>query len=167
MQARPCFAAARACIGRYLLSSKMNSIKILEEFRQFLIGSWNSLPNRIKNNDNYQLDDWLQANWEILVEARLFYDQNKINKLILEVYGNGADFNGASSRVFAPEAKATHYICINQNYKFEAFGKQYENGWFGMELPFDKVLVTDENDNEIILDVSDINCELKEVLTSR
>jgi hypothetical protein len=50
--------------------------------------------------------DWLQANWETLVEAPTRENPREF----LEVYGDGADCNGASSRVWYPQAMPTHRI---------------------------------------------------------
>ena len=51
--------------------------------------------------------DWLQASWETLVEAPTRENQHEF----LEVYGDGADCSGASSRVWSPQAAPTHRIC--------------------------------------------------------
>lgn len=60
-------------------------------------------------------NDWVQANWEAFVEARLGPG------LFLEVYGEGADCNGASSRVWMPDAVPTNsVVCVPRNGKADA-----------------------------------------------
>jgi hypothetical protein len=54
------------------------------------------------------LDDWMQANWERIVEASILPDL----RVVLEPYGEGADCNIRSSRVWNPEAKPNTYINI-------------------------------------------------------
>lgn len=52
------------------------------------------------------LNDWMQANWELLVESRVCQPGLEF----LTVYGDGADCNDGSSRVWFPEALATHGV---------------------------------------------------------
>lgn len=50
--------------------------------------------------------DWLQGNWELLVEAQAGVP----GRLVLEPYGDGADCYGTSSRVLYPDRCPTHRI---------------------------------------------------------
>ncbi len=85
----------------------MNTDKVIRSFAEFLTISWESAHRFGKVGARKDLiDDWTQANWEMLVEATLFPSGSGF----LEVYGDGADCNGASSRVFHPEAVVTHRI---------------------------------------------------------
>lgn len=69
----------------------------IREFQQFLNHNWERVSDwLIDPNDQ---GDWLQANWEILVESRLC----KPGEEYLLHYGEGADCNGTSSRVWMPE----------------------------------------------------------------
>jgi hypothetical protein len=86
----------------------MNTDVVLRSFAAFLTAGWSeasALLSLVDQPDDY-LADWTQANWEILVEAVLLPGGTGF----LEVYGDGADCNGASSRVFLPEALPTHRI---------------------------------------------------------
>lgn len=79
-------------------------------FREILlaVGEQVQAFNSSVSSGSYWLD-WLQANWESVVEAAIASERN----IFLEVYGEGADCNGASSRVCFPSALATHQIvCI-------------------------------------------------------
>ena len=55
-------------------------------------------------------NDWLQANWELIVEKAICKPGE-----YLQPYGEGADCNGASSRICFPKAKPTHFLrCANR-----------------------------------------------------
>lgn len=87
----------------------MNVDEIVRNFQQFLEASWQSVESTLPltpEGEHFRLD-WLQANWEILVEAVIRLDGISF----LEFYGEGAECNGASSRVWKPDAEATHRIC--------------------------------------------------------
>ena len=87
----------------------MNVDEIVRNFQQFLEASWQSVETALpltEEGEHFRLD-WLQSNWEILVEAVISPDGTSV----LEFYGEGAECNGASSRVWKPDAEATHRIC--------------------------------------------------------
>ena len=136
----------------------------------FLKNSWTGLPEWIIKNENeeYEINDWLQANWEILVEAKLNepFCKREINsaRVILEFYGNGADIDGrGSSRVIYPDELPTHYILVNDKYRFDSFGTKYDTGWFEPVFPFDYIKVVDKDNNEIILSVDAVTFSLKNI----
>jgi hypothetical protein len=74
-------------------------------FAMFLQAAW-PIASKISGGAENEslLQDWSQANWEMIVEAAL------PPGTFLEVYGEGADCNGASSRVYRPDAVATHVV---------------------------------------------------------
>ncbi len=78
---------------------------MLKRFSSFLATSWEevSLLSAADSTGSFTID-WLQANWEILVEGLLGQG------IVLEPYGDGADCNGASSRVLYPDRLPTHQI---------------------------------------------------------
>lgn len=79
---------------------------VARKFSHFLNSSWESCEDFIDTNSFHSLRiDWLQANWEILVEGAFFE-----SGVALEVYGEGADCNGASSRVLYPERLPSHRL---------------------------------------------------------
>lgn len=78
---------------------------LLDFFRLFLESNLAKLSSRI---DDELIDDWLQFNWEILVESQVC----KKGTEFLEVYGDGADCNASSSRVWLPEALPTHRVLV-------------------------------------------------------
>jgi len=58
------------------------------------------------------LIDWLQANWEMIVEASIPPEFSPR----LEHYGEGADCNGISCRVWEPNAISNYQIvCVPKN----------------------------------------------------
>lgn len=78
---------------------------LLDFFRLFLESNLAKLNSRI---DDELIDDWLQSNWEILVESQVC----KAGREFLEVYGEGADCNASSSRVWLPDALPTHRVLV-------------------------------------------------------
>src|SRR4051812_18770283 len=86
----------------------MSPDTLVREFANFLSSSWNSASISLSSDESYDdlLADWLQANWEILVEAPLFPG----GAGFLEPYGDGAECNGDSSRVYNVAAVPTHRV---------------------------------------------------------
>ena len=133
----------------------MNVDEIVRNFQQFLEASWQSVENIPLTEECEHLRlDWLQANWEILVEAVIQPDGTSF----LEFYGEGAECNGASSRVWKPDAEATHRICCvpkdgseitdlvtggsiePQNLDFFGFGN-WDGKWYVTHPPFNTVVL--------------------------
>lgn len=83
----------------------------IANFSEFLNTSWPSiiplLTNRIHSTNEDSINNWIQANWEILVEQK----ELPLNSY-LEVYGPGADYKGASSRMIDCDAIATHKVTV-------------------------------------------------------
>lgn len=83
--------------------------EIMLGFRDFLVIAWPAFQQQLQFipaiNQEYVIDDWLQMNWEALVERAVCqYCQ------MLQAYGNGGDANGMSDRIVFPNARATHII---------------------------------------------------------
>ena len=157
----------------------MNIDEIVRKFQQFLEASWQSVENMIPAALDRHLPaedlrlDWLQANWEILVEAIIRPDANSF----LEVYGEGADCNGASSRVWLPDADPTHRVCCVPKYGNYAtdlisgrsietpdltfFGfVNWDGKWHAIHPPFNVVLLENRTD-EFIVRLEDVRFELQ------
>lgn len=80
----------------------------LNVFRKFLNNSWQIMQPLFDADKTGSLQiDWLQANWEMIVEGAFL-----VNEFALEPYGDGADCNGASSRVLYPDRLPTHKITV-------------------------------------------------------
>ncbi len=100
------------------MSNSVDVTLVLNNYAAFLENSYNNLfflnnpddPHNeelINNLDKGGIrDDFLQANWEILVEMLICIPGEEF----LEPYGNGADCNGDSSRVSLPDKITTHRI---------------------------------------------------------
>jgi hypothetical protein len=87
----------------------MSSIdKLVRSYARLLRAAWDEVVEEAKQSaTGSYMQDWQQANWEMFVEAALPVGT------FLEVYGDGADCNGASSRVYMPSARATHVVvCV-------------------------------------------------------
>jgi len=131
---------------------------IVNNFRNYMLSSWDSFMIFSNNLSKIELEerinDWLQANWEILVESSIVGIDE-----YLEVYGYGADCNGDSSRICFPEKLPTHRIVcralsskpvmdmISQEMKlltndmtFYGF-VNWEMNYFNIAPPFDNVLL--------------------------
>ena len=156
----------------------MTTDKAIRIFSDFLNSSWTIvnqlLIDRAYTSNENSLNDWLQSNWEFLVERKVL----KINDY-LEVYGNGADFNGTSSRITDPGAVANFKIkVISKNNKpvFDALNEEevtlfntdfnkligFKNGFYIMEPEFNFVLLDDKNTNtERVVGLNDIEFELE------
>ncbi len=123
------------------LDSSMN------RFRTFLCDTWMGLPEwmRVEEGDQPALRDWLQANWEILVEdnvsAELSTSKPGFSKhrCYFEVYARGSDSSSQSHRVSDPDALATHEIHIGYGYRFDSFGTEQGDSFMQVP-PFDYVL---------------------------
>ncbi|WP_419905269.1 hypothetical protein [Kiloniella sp.] len=140
---------------------------VLQNYIQLQSSNWETLTvlSNVDTTGSF-LIDWQQANWELLVEGFL----GKIG-LVLECYGEGADCNGASSRVLFPEQLPTHkLICTptenlplqdhlndqilsspNVEITFDRFVTLGSDGWYKEAPPFDKIL-GDYHGAEVIVD---------------
>ncbi len=144
---------------------------IVRRYAEFLNACWNTVSPIFADDKTGSLkDDWLQGNWELLVEGQLGNP-----KVILQVYGNGADCNGKSSRVLYPEQEETHEIICKSiknvriydefnrvditptpcELKFDRFVNVSKEGWYYEESPFDKALCF-QNGTERIINIRDI-----------
>lgn len=138
----------------------MNINDIVKEYARFLNQSWNNamplLMGRDYTTDEFAINDWLQMNWEMLVERKIL----SINEYF-EPYGDGADYNGASCRITDINAIATHKLIGNsnsipafdylnnnhvivENVVFDRF-VGFEEGYYTMKPSFDLVLVYEGN----------------------
>ena len=154
----------------------MNIDEIVRNFQQFLEASWQSVENALSlTGGGEDLPwDWLQANWEILVEAVIYPDSTSF----LELYGIGAECNGASSRVWKPDAAATHRICCVPKDGSEVTdlvtGKSIEPqdlDFFGfgnpdierliLHPPFNVVVLNDTEGIDFIVCLEDVRFEIR------
>lgn len=154
--------------------------KAIKIFVDFLNSSWTIvyqlLLNRDYTSNEDSINDWLQANWELLVERKVL----KVNEY-LEVYGEGADYNGISSRITGSEALPNFKVIVktkngnsildvlnNEQVRFEnvTFNKivGFKSGFYTLEPEFKYVLITDDNlELERVVAISDIEFELEKL----
>jgi len=156
-----------------------NLDKAIRIFAEFLNNTWNTvmplLIERYYTTDESSVSDWLQANWEILVERKII----KLN-FYLEVYGEGADFNGTSSRITDQNALPNFSVKINQssqdkifdflNEKFVYISNSdfihlvsFKDGFYHKEPIFNFVLLEDEKGIERVVQINDIKFDLFEI----
>jgi hypothetical protein len=155
---------------------QMSVTSLIRNFSNFLNLSWTLVQDTFEGEDEQDVkDDWFQVNWELLVERDLGV------QVFLEVYGNGADCYGASSRVTFNEELPTHSIICKSNSDrplkdllgrkkllndssdlvFDRLVTMTGDGWYAETLPFDKVLCLLEND-EVILNLDELEFSLLE-----
>ncbi len=155
---------------------------LINKYLFLLRNYWDELEQLISYDKTGSLkDDWLQANWELVVEGSL--SQNSENsEIFLEVYGDGADVNSPSSRIIQPNKMPTHAVyCYSRSGEavkdhlndclinlpegglpIDKFVSIKDDGWYYEKKPFDKVLI-DYNGQQTVLDLDDVKFSLKEV----
>ena len=121
---------------------------VLEDFRQFILLNFEKM-NELLSED--LLADWLQANWEIIVESRL--QEAEIVSGLIDIYGEGADCNGSSSRVSLPESQPQCAVHVKQDFVLHSFGT-LKNGFFVQSPPFNYIKA-ENSKSEIILKLSE------------
>jgi hypothetical protein len=152
----------------------MDSINVNNEiklFVKFLNDSWGNVSELFQEEDNSgNRNDWMQSNWEQLVEFPL---ERKIGKRVrLEIYGEGAEANGESSRVLYPNDQPNYSIkfklknkakdILNEReiisdeyYEIDSFVTSKDN-WYSIESPFSCVLFQyDEMESLVSIDEVD------------
>lgn len=153
----------------------MGADKFVRMFADFLTLSWSVTDKMISDrgytSDESSRDDWVQANWELLVERKILPLRN-----YLEAYGSGADFNGSSSRITDFEEMPTHCLNIivsgvedmlnesfigDGRYPFDRF-VGFADGFYVDRPPFTYVLVSD-GATERVFALKDVGIELREI----
>lgn len=146
----------------------------IKNFSEFLNISWAFVQGAFIGEDGQDVtDDWFQANWELLVERTLGV------RVFLEVYGNGADCYGASSRITFNKELPSHYVICNsktgnplqdilnkekiritnQVIIFDRLVTITDNGWYDEIAPFDKVLCFIDN-RELVFSLNDLEFDI-------
>lgn len=148
----------------------------IRNFASFLNESW-SITSKLlqnKNNEN-SINDWLQANWELLIEQNVLATNE-----YLEIYGEGADLHGASSRMTDPSALPTHRIVLKSKHDPDVFDilnneriylenltfdkiVGFKNGFYVYEPEFKYLLVTDSAGSERVISLDDVEFELEKM----
>ena len=148
----------------------MDVDEIVRNFQQFLEASWQSVESMLPLTPEGE-----QANWEILVEAVI----HPGGASFLEFYGEGAECNGASSRVWKPDAEATHRICCvptdgnevtdlvtgrsiePQDLDFFGFGTPDRERFQFLHPPFNVVVLNDREGIDFIIRLEDVRFEMR------
>lgn len=136
----------------------MDIDKAIRIFADFLNASYliitPLLTGRSYTSDDNSTSDWLQLNWEILVERKVL----PLNEY-LEAYGEGADFYGSSSRITDMESLPTYSVKVQINKGIDILNNTelidkeffferligFKNNFYTDEPLFNYVLVQDEN----------------------
>jgi hypothetical protein len=151
----------------------------LDAFLVLLRTSWHPVKASLVGSagwDESVVSDWMQANWELIVEAAL----SRESQISLEVYGDGADCNDGTSRVWRPSSLPTHAVaCLprdttakdqltGQDVPFPAAGLPLSefvtmvdgSGWFRAMPPFDCALL-DVDGREVVVALPDLAFTLR------
>ncbi len=148
-------------------------------FAEFLKQNWSGVRASTQGLETIDVDeliaDWTQANWELLVEPHL-REQTGCLKSFLEPYGDGAECNDSSSRVWLPNAIPTHrLVCrprsgeglhdmltgralslaASESVEFEQFAARGDGGWYKIDAPFDCVLGS-VHGKEVLIPVGEV-----------
>lgn len=155
--------------------------EMLEHFIAMLNSAWPVVRQFVSDDYvPYFQEDWLESNWELIVEEGI---QGICNKVIrLETYGDGADANGASSRILLPNELPTHAIfCAPKSggpeakdhlsqcqiqisppgWKLDRFVTT-RDGWFVEEAPFDFTLI-DNGSSSYVFRNEELSYSLEEI----
>ncbi|WP_199141765.1 hypothetical protein [Pedobacter sp. ASV12] len=154
--------------------------KAIKTFATFMDNSWAEVSELLVDRDytsnESAMNDWLQSNWELLIKRKVL----KINNY-LEVYGDGADFNGSSSRITDPNSLANFRIKAipkTGNSIFDVLNEEevmspdlvldrlvgFRDGFYVLEPEFNHVLLNDENmDIERVARLNDVVFVLEEL----
>ncbi len=133
------------------------------------------INNRNYTSDENSLNDWIQVNWEILVERKVL----NLNEYI-EVYGEGADFTGGSSRVSNSDALPNYKVIVNSKngeFIFDVLNREnfclragafdkvvgFKNGFYSLEYDFDYVLLNDEQNVQRVFAINDVEFLLESI----
>ncbi|PKM14433.1 MAG: hypothetical protein CVV12_14025 [Gammaproteobacteria bacterium HGW-Gammaproteobacteria-2] len=164
---------------------KLSLDDVILRFARFLTASWGvayEAAGTMKQVERAEfMSDWTQANWELLVETP-FRELAGFGKSFLESYGEGADCNEKSSRVWLPEVKPTHRIACrprkisyihdmlsgnvidvsSRTVVFNHFANKSVHGWYEQAPPFDHVLGY-YNDQEVLLSIDQVSFMAEEI----
>ncbi|MCD4652498.1 hypothetical protein K8T06_01020 [bacterium] len=147
---------------------RLNDLTMI--FQKLLNSMWGKMVEISEVSDpDSLLDDWKQANWELIVESKLSANHT----IYLQPYGNGADYYGNSSRILCPEGLPTHAVnCVSDQplndritgdlIHFPDNGLPFEclvtmrDGWYYEEPPFDSILII-INGVEFVVGFEEVN----------
>jgi hypothetical protein len=135
---------------------------LMLRYQNFLTASWEiAFPDSELTDFKDDLkDDWLEANWELIVESHFNMGNERVN---LSRYGAGAA--GKFDRVFIENAQETHEVkCFSnknnvlfdvvdgvniavpaEGFTFRRF-VTIKNGWYFQETPFDMIQINELDD---------------------
>jgi len=143
-----------------------NITKEINVFREFLLRNWGFFSffndtNRDSLEEEERLENWLEANWEIIVECEICTPNET-----LQHYGNGADM-GMSSKIFSFRTNYSMIRCESKEgllfdylstsnvdvngYNFYQFVTKSGPNYYKSRAPFDYALL-DKDGQEIMVE---------------
>ena len=157
----------------------------MRAYARFLNASWDSawtIATAMEQAEPGEfMADWAQANWELLVETA-FREFAGFGDRYLEPYGEGADCNDASSRVWFPQALPSHRVvcrargstpmidlltgrkvdATGEPIVFDHFAARSDDGWHEQAHPFDCVLGY-KGEQEVLLRIDEVSFAVEPV----
>ncbi len=159
--------------------------EVIRGFARFLTQSWDEVLRAAGVLEHFDtagfIADWVQGNWELLVETP-FRDSARPGDVYLEPYGEGAECNDPSSRVWNPDALPTHrVVCLPTKARpivdllagreldpgkgpvvFDHLAIQSKTGWHEEAPPFDCVLGY-QDELEVLVRLDEVSLVTEEV----
>jgi hypothetical protein len=144
-----------------MLSNENDIGYLMLRYQKFLAATWEIVfPNvEATYHQSDLIDDWLEVNWELIVESHFNVGQERVN---LSCYGAGAA--GKFDRAFIEGAETTHDVkCFpnNNNELFDVIDGiniavpedgftfrrfvTIQDAWYVQNAPFDMVQVKELN----------------------
>ena len=153
------------------------------KFIRVVEAAWRPLLDGLEVSEAEEVRvDWLQFNWELLVEGQLI---NSDLAITLDTYGYGADTEtGRISRSFENplhgafcKPKSGRRLCdlmrksepvtASSEYLLREFGN-YSSGYLSLQPPFEVAVVEHpEEDEPILLNIEDLMFELRPLTRAR
>ncbi len=149
-------------------------------FLELIRNQWSRVSELATHGGTYArgslVADWLEANWEMLVEATV----SEEGRVVLEPYGDGADCNAVGSRVWKPGVTTTHEVVVigrsglaavdalsgeafdiaNAGLHFEKFVTMTSEGWYAERVPFDHALCA-KNGRDVVFSLRNVTFDLR------
>lgn len=152
--------------------------KQIEYFRQFLIAAWPHVDNLMENHDwdddGEFIDEWLQVNWEFLIE-REFLGPNKFLLLFGDAKKRITNTQSEANCMIVCKPKNNSFFIDNKTndfthnvkLRFEGFLNRVETLYgpsYGLYPPFDFAVLREfENKKFYYVNIEEIDFYIEEI----
>ena len=129
----------------YAASEMLSVDQALQDYRRFILANYSFASERLSS---VLLSDWLQANWEVIVEARL-HDAGLISG-VLDVYGDRGRLQRRKLQGFLA-GQGSNLRCTRCARFHFPLVRYFERRVVVQEPPFDFVKGEDAGDGEVVI----------------